>query len=71
MIALKTVSLARPRPGRKPSDARYSVSDGRDARGVIAETVTGFTAVTTAGVIIGEFTSLREAARAFPTGGER
>jgi hypothetical protein len=51
--------------------ARYSVSDGRLAVGVI-EVVNGvITAIDTDGVILGEFATLREASRAFHDGGER
>jgi hypothetical protein len=31
----------------------------------------GFVAISTAGTVVGRFASLRQAARAFPTGGER
>ncbi len=68
MIALKTVPLARPRPGRKPSEARYSISDGRDALGVVKTTADGFLAVTIDGSIVGVFPTLQQAARAFGGG---
>jgi hypothetical protein len=47
------------------------VTAGRTPLGTIAETVTGFTAVTTAGIVIGTFPTLREAAAALPGGGDR
>ena len=53
--------------GKRTSSSRsshpnqYAVSDGRTPL-AIAETVTGFTAVTTDGVIIGKFSTLRAAA---------
>jgi hypothetical protein len=66
------------RPSSKPNPhpnqaqaARYSVSDGHTPLGTIADTVTGFTAVTTAGIVIGTFPTLREAAAALPGGGDR
>jgi hypothetical protein len=69
--------VGRHQPLRPPSKqnqakaARYSVTAGRTPLGTIVETVTGFTAVTTDGTVVGRFASLRQAARAFPTGGER
>jgi hypothetical protein len=57
--------------GKRTSSSRsshpnqYAVSDGRTPLGTIAETVTGFTAVTTDGVIIGKFSTLKAAAASF------
>jgi hypothetical protein len=69
MIALKTVPLARPRREHKPSsNARYSVSDGREARGVVDLVDSGFVAVTIDGSTIGVFPTLQQAARAFDGG---
>jgi hypothetical protein len=63
-------SKPNPHPNQAQA-ARYSVTAGREALGTIAETVTGFTAVTTAGIVIGTFPTLREAAAALPGGGDR
>jgi hypothetical protein len=68
MNALKTIPLARPRRECKPSNARYSVSDGRDALGVVKPTADGFLAVTIDGSIVGVFPTLQQAARAFGGG---
>ncbi len=67
MNALKTIPLARPRRECKPSNARYSVSDGRDLAGIVEQVAGGFAAITTGGTVIGTFASLR--ARALPDGG--
>jgi hypothetical protein len=67
MNALKTIPLARPRRECKPNNARYSVSDGRETRGVVDLVDSGFVAVTIDGTVVGTFASLR--ARALPDGG--
>jgi hypothetical protein len=54
---------------RPPSSNQYAVSDGRFAVGVVTVSARGFTAITTGGVVIGEFATLREAARVLPNGG--
>jgi hypothetical protein len=46
--------------------ARFSVSDGRLALGVVERVGDRFTAIDLHGVIIGTFASLREAAAALP-----
>jgi hypothetical protein len=51
--------------------AHYSVSDGRDALGVVKLTADGFVAVTIDGSTVGVFPTLQQAARAFHDGGER
>jgi hypothetical protein len=48
----------------------FAVCDGRFAVGVVKTNASGFVALDTAGEIIGEFETLREAARAIPTKGE-
>jgi hypothetical protein len=52
-----------------PHPNQYAVSDGRFAVGVVAVSARGFTAITTGGVVIGEFATLREAVRVLPNGG--
>lgn len=55
-------SLRPPSKQNQAQAARYGVTDGRTALGTIAEKVTGFTAVTTTGTVVGTFLTLREAA---------
>jgi hypothetical protein len=71
MNALKTIPLARPRRECKPSNARYSVSNGRETCGVVNLVDGVYVATDTDGVVVGQFPTLREASRAFDDGGER
>jgi hypothetical protein len=56
---------------RERARCSVSVSDGRLAVGTVEVVNGAFTAITTDGVILGEFATLREASRAFHDGGER
>jgi hypothetical protein len=49
--------------------ARYSVSDGRTALGIVKLSDGVFTSITTSGAVVGTFPTLQEAARALPDGG--
>jgi hypothetical protein len=69
--ARKAIRQQQPSSRTPHPNQQYAVSDGRTPLGTIADTVTGFTAVTTAGIVSGTFPTLREAAAALPGGGDR
>jgi hypothetical protein len=52
-----------------PRQARYAITDGRDALGTVQVAGGFFIAVDITGIVIGTFATLREAARAFHVGG--
>jgi len=68
MMPTKVITSTSTARERGDQAARYSVSDGRTALGIVKLSDGVFTSITTGGAVVGTFPTLQEAARALPDG---
>jgi hypothetical protein len=70
-IFRKNFACSSPTPNTTQAATHFSVTAGRTALGTIEQVEGGFVATGVGGTVVGEFSTLREAAASLPDGGER